>query len=73
MLPISRDDLWQAWERVRENEGWAEADEVNGRANGWVPTPPAFETGLHPRRAALMIRWTISPAAQMMSLNDDFR
>ena len=32
MLPISQDDLWPAWERVRENEGCAGADGVTVHA-----------------------------------------
>ena len=28
MLPLSPDDLWQAWERVRENEGCAGSDGI---------------------------------------------
>jgi CRISPR-associated protein Cas1 len=32
MLPISQDDLWSAWERVRENEGCAGADGVTVHA-----------------------------------------
>jgi group II intron reverse transcriptase/maturase len=32
VLPISQDDLWSAWERVRENEGCAGADGVTVHA-----------------------------------------